>query len=206
MLLSVDNLSVSRSGKRLFEGLNFNVSPGQFVSISGGNGVGKTSLLRSIAGLQPMDKGKIVVHADEFIFAGDANGIKTTLTVLENLKFWSAILDGKNVHEALEKFDLIKLKNRLAGKLSAGQKRRLSLARLLLTDRQLWLLDEPTVSLDKKSMKDFSKVLRNHLETGGAAVVASHIDLGLTLNTLCINLEDYQMKNGNINASATAFL
>jgi len=206
MLLSVDNLSVSRGGKRLFEGLNFNVSSGQFVSISGGNGVGKTSLLRSIAGLQPMDKGKIVVHADEFIFAGDANGIKTTLTVLENLKFWSAILDGKNVHEALEKFDLTKLKNRLAGKLSAGQKRRLSLARLLLTDRQLWLLDEPTVSLDKKSMKDFSKVLRNHLETGGAAVVASHIDLGLTLNTLCINLEDYQMKNGNINASATAFL
>jgi len=206
MLLSVDNLSISRGGKSLFEGLNFNVSSGQFVSVSGSNGIGKTSLLRSIAGLQPMDKGKIVVHADDFIFAGDANGIKTTLTVLENLKFWSAIFDGKNVHEALEKFDLRKLKNRFAGKLSAGQKRRLSLARLLLTDRPLWLLDEPTVSLDKKSMKGFSKILRNHLEAGGAAVVATHIDLGLTPSALCINLEDYQMKNGNINASDRAFL
>ena len=206
MLLSVDNLSVSRGGKSLFEGLNFTVSSGQFVSINGGNGVGKTTLLRSIAGLQPIDKGKIVVHADNFIFAGDANGVKTALTVLENLRFWSAIFGGNNLHEALEKFHLRKLKNRFAGKLSAGQKRRLSLARLLLTDRPVWLLDEPTVSLDKKSMEDFSKILKNHLEAGGAAVVATHIDLGLTLSSLSINLEDYQMKNGNINASAKAFL
>ena len=206
MLLSVDNLSVSRGGISLFEGLNFTVSTGEFVLINGGNGVGKTSLLRSIAGLQPIDKGKIAINADNFIFAGDANGIKTSLTVLENLRFWSAIFGGKNLHEALEKFQLRRLKNRFSGKLSAGQKRRLSLARLLLTDRPLWLLDEPTVSLDKKSMKDFSKILKNHLDGGGAAVVATHIDLGLTLSALCINLEDYQMKNGNINASAKAFL
>ena len=128
------------------------------------------------------------------------------MTVLENLRFWNAIFGGKNLHEALEKFHLKKLKNRFAGKLSAGQKRRLSLARLLLTDRPVWLLDEPTVSLDKKSMEDFSKILKNHLEAGGAAVVATHIDLGLTLSSLSINLEDYQMKNGNINASAKAFL
>ena len=156
MLLSVDNLSVSRGGISLFEGLNFTVSTGEFVLISGGNGVGKTSLLRSIAGLQPIDKGKIAINADNFIFAGDANGIKTALTVLENLRFWSAIFGGKNLHEALEKFQLRQLKNRFAGKLSAGQKRRLSLARLLLTDRPIWLLDEPTVSLDKRSMKQFT--------------------------------------------------
>ena len=206
MLLSVDNLSVSRGGISLFEGLNFTVSSGQFVSINGGNGVGKTSLLRSIAGLQPIDNGKIVVHADNFIFSGDTNGIKSTLTVLENLRFWSSIFDGKNLHQALEKFQLKQLTNRFAGKLSAGQKRRLSLARLLLIDRPIWLLDEPTVSLDKKSMEEFSKILKNHLEAGGAAVVATHIDLGLTLSSLNINLEDYQMKNGNINASAKAFL
>ena len=206
MLLSVDNLSVSRGGISLFEGLNFTVSTGEFVLINGGNGVGKTSLLRSIAGLQPIDKGEIAINADNFIFAGDANGIKTALTVLENLRFWSAIFGGKNLHEALEKFQLRQLKNRFAGKLSAGQKRRLSLARLLLTDRPIWLLDEPTVSLDKRSMKQFSKILKNHLEAGGAAVVASHIDLGLTLSSLSINLEDYQMKNGNINASAKVFL
>ncbi len=206
MLLSVDNLSVSRGGMSLFEGLNFTVSTGEFVLINGGNGVGKTSLLRSIAGLQPIDKGKISINADNFIFAGDANGIKTSLTVLENLRFWSAIFGGKNLHEALEKFQLRRLKNRFSGKLSAGQKRRLSLARLLLTDRPIWLLDEPTVSLDKRSMQQFSKILKNHLEAGGAAVVATHIDLGLTLSSLSINLEDYQMKNGNINASAKAFL
>ena len=206
MLLSVDNLSVSRGGKSLFEGLNFTVSSGQFVSINGGNGVGKTTLLRTIAGLQPIDKGKIVVHADNFIFAGDANGVKTALTVLENLRFWSAIFGGNNLHEALEKFHLRKLKNRFAGKLSAGQKRRLSLARLLLADRPIWLLDEPTVSLDKTSMQDFSKILKNHLETGGAAVIATHIDLGLTFGSLNINLEDYQTKSGNINSSAKVFL
>ena len=206
MLLSVDNLSVSRGGKSLFEGLNFTVSSGQFVSINGGNGVGKTTLLRSIAGLQPIDKGKIVVHADNFIFAGDANGVKTALTVLENLRFWNAIFGGNNLHEALEKFHLRKLKNRFAGKLSAGQKRRLSLARLLLTDRPIWLLDEPTVSLDKTSKEAFSEILKNHLEAGGAAVVATHIDLGLTLGSLNINLEDYQTKSGNINSSAKAFL
>ena len=206
MLLSVDNLSVSRGGISLFEGLNFTVSSGQFVSINGGNGVGKTTLLRSIAGLQPLDKGKIVVDSDNFIFAGDANGVKTALTVLENLRFWSAIFGGKNLHEALEKFHLRKLKNRFAGKLSAGQKRRLSLARLLLTDRPIWLLDEPTVSLDKTSKEAFSEILKNHLEAGGAAVVATHIDLGLTLGSLNINLEDYQTKSGNINSSAKAFL
>jgi heme exporter protein A len=206
MLLSVDNLSVSRGGISLFEGLNFTVSTGEFVLINGGNGVGKTSLLRSIAGLQPIDKGNIAINADNFIFAGDANGIKTSLTVLENLRFWSAIFGGKNLHEALEKFQLRQLKNRFAGKLSAGQKRRLSLARLLLTDRPIWLLDEPTVSLDKRSMQQFSKILKNHLEAGGAAVVATHIDLGLTLSSISINLEDYQMKNGNINTSAKAFL
>ena len=206
MLLSVDNLSVSRGGKSLFEGLNFTVSSGQFVSINGGNGVGKTTLLRSIAGLQPIDKGKIVVHADNFIFAGDANGVKTALTVLENLRFWNAIFGGNNLHEALEKFHLGKLKNRFAGKLSAGQKRRLSLARLLLTDRPIWLLDEPTVSLDKTSKEAFSEILKNHLESGGAAVVATHIDLGLTIGSLNINLEDYQTKSGNINSSAKAFL
>ena len=206
MLLSVDNLSVSRGGKSLFEGLNFTVSSGQFVSINGGNGVGKTTLLRSIAGLQPLDKGKIVVDSDNFIFAGDANGVKTALTVLENLRFWSAIFGGKNLHEALEKFHLRKLKNRFAGKLSAGQKRRLSLARLLLTDRPIWLLDGPTVSLDKTSKEAFSEILKNHLEAGGAAVVATHIDLGLTLGSLNINLEDYQTKSGNINSSAKAFL
>ena len=91
MLLSVDNLSVSRGGVSLFEGLNLTLSSGQFISLTGGNGTGKTTLLRSIAGLQPKDEGEILIDNDNFIFAGDSNGIKTSLTVSENLRFWSAI-------------------------------------------------------------------------------------------------------------------
>jgi heme exporter protein A len=128
------------------------------------------------------------------------------LTVSENLRFWSAIFGGKEFEEALEAFHLTKFENRFAGKLSAGQKRRLSLARLMLADKAIWLLDEPTVSLDKKSMEEFSKILKNHLEAGGAAVVATHIDLGLKTHSSNINIEDYRTKSGNLNASAGAFL
>ena len=124
MLLSVENLAVSRGGICLFEGLNFTVSPGQFISLTGGNGVGKTTLLRSIAGLQPIDDGKIVANLDDFVFAGDSNGVKSALTVLENLRFWNTIFGGKNLHEELSKFQLKKFDNRFAGKLSAGLKRR----------------------------------------------------------------------------------
>lgn len=204
MLLSVENLAVSRGGICLFEGLNFTVSAGQFISLTGANGVGKTTLLRSIAGLQPIDDGKIMVDLDDFVFAGDSNGVKTALTVLENLRFWNTIFGGKKLQEALVKFHLKKFENRFAGKLSAGQKRRLSLARLLMTDKPIWLLDEPTVSLDKKSMEEFSEILKNHLEMGGAAVIATHIDIGLT--SLSLNLEDYKSKPGDINASVEAFL
>ena len=106
MLLSVDNLSVSRGGVSLFESLNFSLSPGQFISLTGGNGTGKTTLLRSIAGLQPKDEGEILIDNDNFIFAGDSNGIKTSLTVSENLRFWSAIFGEKEFEEALEVFHL----------------------------------------------------------------------------------------------------
>ena len=174
--------------------------------MTGGNGTGKTTLLRSIAGLQPKDEGDILIETDNFIFAGDSNGIKTSLTVSENLRFWSAIFGGKEFEEALEAFHLTKFENRFAGKLSAGQKRRLSLARLMLADKAIWLLDEPTVSLDKKSIEEFSKILKNHLEAGGAAVVATHIDLGLKTHSSNINIEDYRTKSGNLNASAGAFL
>ena len=172
--------------------------------MTGSNGVGKTTLLRSIAGLQPIDNGQIVINLDDIVFAGDSNGVKSSLTVLENLRFWNTIFGGKNIKEALSKFHLKKFENRFAGKLSAGQKRRLSLARLLLTDKPIWLLDEPTVSLDKKSLEEFSKILKNHLEAGGAALIATHIDIGFT--SLSINLEDYKSAPGDINASAEAFL
>lgn len=103
MLLSVENLAVSRGGICLFEGLNFTVSAGQFISLTGANGVGKTTLLRSIAGLQPIDDGKIIVDLDDFVFAGDSNGVKTALTVLENLRFWNTIFGGKKITRSASK-------------------------------------------------------------------------------------------------------
>ena len=206
MLLSVENLAVSRGGICLFEGLNFTVSPGQFISLTGGNGVGKTTLLRSIAGLQPIDDGKIVANLDDFVFAGDSNGVKSALTVLENLRFWNTIFGGKNLHEALSKFHLKKFENRFAGKLSAGQKRRLSLARLLLTDKPIWLLDEPTVSLDEASVKIFGNIVKDHLSEDGCALIATHIDLGLKNSAQIIDLLKFKSSSGKLSNSNEAFL
>ena len=204
LILRASGINVYYGESHILRDVDLQIPKGEMVCLIGRNGVGKTTLLRSIAGLQPIDDGKIVANLDDFVFAGDSNGVKSALTVLENLRFWNTIFGGKNLHEALSKFHLKKFENRFAGKLSAGQKRRLSLARLLLTDKPIWLLDEPTVSLDKKSMEEFSKILKNHLEVGGAAVIATHIDIGLT--SLSLNLEDYKSKPGDINASAEAFL
>ena len=99
--------------------------------------------------------------------------------MVENLSFWAAIYGGPPIDHALQALDLVALARRRAGELSAGQKRRLGLARLLVTGRPLWLLDEPTVSLDVASVALFAGVVRQHLAAGGLAVIATHVDLGL---------------------------
>ena len=101
------------------------------------------------------------------------------LTVSENLGFWAEVFGLRNINPALAAFDLVGLQDRLAGTLSAGQKRRLGLARLLVTGRKIWILDEPTVSLDTEAVTLFAASVRRHLETGGSALIATHIDLGL---------------------------
>lgn len=178
-MLQVHDLAVSRGGLRVLEGVDFALAPGQVLIFRGPNGVGKTTLLRTLAGLQPALEGRVVMDQDQLTYAGHADGLKATLTVAENLAFWAAVHGQTQIEPALLAMNLPALSARRAADLSAGQKRRLGLARLMVTGRKIWLLDEPTVSLDVASVGLFGAMLRLHLGQGGAAIVATHIDLGL---------------------------
>lgn len=179
MELRVTDLACARGGLPLIEGLSFAVASGEALVLRGPNGSGKTTLLRTLAGLQPALKGEISCPPEEMAYAAHADGLKSTLTVAENLSFWAAIHGQRDIAGALESMNLRDLAERQAQHLSAGQKRRLGLARLLVTGRWLWVLDEPTVSLDAASVALFAGVVQGHLTRGGAALLATHIDLGL---------------------------
>ncbi|WP_371227167.1 heme ABC exporter ATP-binding protein CcmA [Roseovarius sp. 2305UL8-3] len=179
MELHVTNLTVNRGVLRVLTGVSFTLASGEAVVLRGPNGVGKTTLLRTIAGLQPAMEGKVEAAPDSFAYAGHADGLKATLSVSENLNFWAETFGTDGISHALEAFELEPLVDRPAGMLSAGQKRRLGLARLLVTGRPVWILDEPTVSLDKDAVAMFAAAIRAHLSGGGSALMATHIDLGL---------------------------
>jgi heme exporter protein A len=179
MIVLAANLSVARGGVTVLSGLTFSVGAGQALVLRGPNGSGKTTLLRTLAGLQAPAAGSLDLNPDAVAYAAHADGLKSTLTVAENLSFWSQVYGGPAIDGAVAAMDLAALAHRRAGELSAGQKRRLGLARLLVTGRALWLLDEPTVSLDVASVALFAGVVRQHLATGGAAIIATHVDLGL---------------------------
>jgi len=179
MELNVTNLTVNRGVLRVLAGVSFTLATGEAVVLRGPNGVGKTTLLRTVAGLQPPVEGRIEAAPDSFAYAGHADGLKATLSVAENLKFWAQTFGTKDISAALDAFELTPLAERPAGMLSAGQKRRLGLARLLVTGRPVWILDEPTVSLDKEAVAMFATAIRAHLKDGGSTLIATHIDLGL---------------------------
>jgi heme exporter protein A len=184
-VLSVHELAVARGGSTVLAGLTFDVPAGEALILRGANGIGKTTLLRTLAGLQGPAGGHFDYPADEGAYASHADAVKTALTVTENLQFWADIY-GNAVPDAIwDQFDIRDLRTRFAGTLSAGQKRRLGLARLGVISRKVLFLDEPTVSLDGFSVKLFTDYLRDqHLAQGGIAVIATHIDLDLTATTL----------------------
>ena len=188
MTLTVTDLSVARGGLPLLSGVSFTLAPKGALILRGPNGAGKTTLLRTIAGLQPALAGQIDGAEDQIAYAAHSDGIKAALSVTENLAFWADVF-GKagQVPEALKAFDLGPLAARPAGQLSAGQKRRLGLARLLVTGRPIWVLDEPTVSLDTASVAMFARAVGAHLAGGGAALIATHIDLGLEADVLDVS-------------------
>jgi heme exporter protein A len=177
--LIVENLGCARGGLPLLEGVAFRLGAGDAMVLRGPNGCGKTTLLRTLAGLQPALEGSISVPPETMAYAAHADGLKATLSVTENLGFWAAVHGFRGVDAAIDAMNLRDLADRPAQNLSAGQKRRLGLARLLVTGRPIWVLDEPTVSLDMASVALFGDVVRAHLARGGAVVIATHIDLGL---------------------------
>ena len=156
--------------------------------------------------MQPIETGKIQYSIDDVCYSGHADGVKPTLTVRENLEFWADIFGHHSISEAAEQFmigDFLDLK---VGTLSAGQKRRVGLSRLGLTGRSIWLLDEPTVSLDQTSVNIFENIIKDHLLKNGCALIATHIDLGLENSAKIINLSKYQPQSGKLSWSDEAFV
>ena len=195
-MLDVHDLSCSRGDRTLFQALSFTVSPGHLLSVTGENGSGKTSLLRMLCGLLPAEEGRILwdgedVHACKerylasLVYIGHLNSLKDDLTPVENVTI-SARLAGEEISEqktceALELVGLARTIHRLPTRvLSQGQKRRVSLARLWLSQRSLWILDEPFAALDASATGLLMQKLRSHLTNGGIVIAATHqeIDVG----------------------------
>jgi heme exporter protein A len=189
MRLSADDLACVRSGRNVFSGLNFSLDSGTALLVSGHNGAGKSSLLRMIAGLVRVAHGRIELQggepelsvAEQSHFLGHQDPIKPALSVAENLQFWTAYLgkDGISPPDAIAAVALDEIADLPAAYLSAGQRRRLSIARLLAVQRPIWLLDEPTSSLDTAGQARLAEFMRAHLAWGGLIVAAVHGPIGL---------------------------
>jgi heme exporter protein A len=192
-VLEISDLALSRGGRMLVDGLTLALAAGEALLLRGPNGAGKSSLLLALAGVLRPDRGRIdwrLGETPQLHYFGHAPALKPQLTLAETLKFWRA-LNGTGdmaVEAALEQMGLAGLGAIEAGHLSAGQGRRLGLARLLLSPRKIWLLDEPTASLDADGRARVAQMIDAHLADGGAAIVATHDDLGLAGPTETLTL------------------
>lgn len=192
-VLEINDLACIRDDRVLFEHLNLSLDGGQMLLVEGRNGSGKTSLLRILTGLKLADAGDILWQGESITtltadyyeqvnYVGHHDGVKRELTCLENLRLVQAM--GKpadiSLDEALEQVNLYRYGDTPVSNLSAGQKRRLALARLLVAESKLWILDEPFTSLDKKSMASFENMFEKHLLQQGMIVMTSHHDIEMS--------------------------
>jgi heme exporter protein A len=192
--LSLDNIALERGERRIASGINARVKGGEALLLQGPNGSGKSTLLRVLAGLLPAAEGSIQwdgadvahdrdAHRARLAYLGHQDALKASLTVRENLQFW-ARFNGGDADAALEAFGLARFAARPARVLSAGQKRRLALSRLALSEAPLWLLDEPLTALDAEAREAFAALLKRHLAAGGLAIVATHEPLAVAARVL----------------------
>lgn len=188
-LLNVTGLGLERGGRMLFKGLSFGLEAGQLLLLRGPNGAGKSSLLLALAGILRPETGTIErAESVPLHLMGHGAGVKSRLTVTENLAFWQEIngKDGLAVGAALDRVGLGHLGDIEAGHLSAGQTRRLALARLLVSDRPLWLMDEPTAALDDKGAALVADLIAERCASGGAVLAATHHDIAGASGTLML--------------------
>jgi heme exporter protein A len=196
MRLAGRGVTCVRGGRQIFAGLDFDAVSGEAVAVVGRNGAGKTSLLRLIAGLLVPAGGTIALEGgdseltlpEQSHYLGHRDALKPALSVMENLTFWADFLGGERSDAAsnLASVGLAHAVHLPASFLSAGQRRRLSLARLLTVRRPVWLLDEPTTALDVGGQAMFSGLMRAHLEAGGLIIAATHAPLGIEARELRI--------------------
>lgn len=186
MRLIGDKLACERGDRRVFTGLDFAVDAGDLVTLRGPNGSGKTSLIRMIAGLIDPVEGRLALEGGDAgrtigqhcHLVGHHEALKPALSAAENLAFWAGFLGGGDVAAALAAFDLEPVGELQAALLSAGQRRRLALARLALVARPVWLLDEPTLGLDSASVDRLGQLMTAHLRGGGLIIAATHGAIG----------------------------
>jgi len=195
MRLIAENLGGERGGEGGFSGVGFALDQGQALVVTGPNGSGKSTLLRIIAGLLPKAEGRLLIEGggDDFPsiasachYLGHQNAMKTALSVVENLRFWRDFNGSgdSSVDEALETVGLGGIGHLPFGYLSTGQRRRAAIAKLLVSHRPLWLLDEPTAGLDKASEARFAALMMKHCVAGGMIVAATHLPLGIEATEL----------------------
>ncbi len=189
-MLTAEGLAVFRGERLIFRDLGFTLQKGEALVLAGPNGSGKSTLLRLLAGLVRPAAGVLLwgqedvladlaTHAERVAYVGHQDAVKPGLTVAENLRF-QAVLSGRSIEDALQALALTQLADLPARMLSAGQKRRLALTRLALTEAPLWLLDEPTIGLDTASIARFGTLLAEHRDGGGMVVAATHVPLPLS--------------------------